>query len=216
MTSLDDIFPPLGVRVSAGPVALVPLTDDVIPAVVELALGGVHDPATMPFTHPWTDAPADELPANSARFYWSERASFTRERWSLNFAVTHNGELVGCQGMATEHYLVTRTAETGSWLARRHHRRGIGTLMRQTICAFAFDYLDAAELTSGAYTDNAASLGVSRAVGYRPNGTDRFERRGQLAEHQRLLLTPAALIRHEYPLQVDGLDAFRRFIGLDA
>ena len=39
--------------------------------------------------------------------------------------------------------------------------------MRQMICAFLFDHLDFEEITSGAFTDNPASLAVSRKVGYR-------------------------------------------------
>jgi RimJ/RimL family protein N-acetyltransferase len=37
--------------------------------------------------------------------------------------------------------------------------------MRQAICAFICDELEAGEITSGAFTDNPASLGVSRKVG---------------------------------------------------
>lgn len=39
--------------------------------------------------------------------------------------------------------------------------------MRQVMCAFLFDHL---AITSSAFTDNPASLAVSRKVGYRPNG----------------------------------------------
>ena len=60
--------------------------------------------------------------------------------------------------------------ETGSWLGMKHHGRGIGTVMRQALCAFMCDHLDAAEVTSAAFVDNHASLAVSRKVGYRENG----------------------------------------------
>jgi len=62
--------------------------------------------------------------------------------------------------------LVTRTTETGSWLARRFQGRGIGTAMRQIIAAFAFDHLDTRHVTSAAFSDNVASASVSRKVGY--------------------------------------------------
>ena len=98
---------------------------------------------------------------------------------------------MGMQGLAAKHYLVTRSAETGSWLGRAHQGQGIGTAMRQAMCAFAFDHLDAAEVTSAAFLDNPASRAVSRKVGYRSNGVVRVQRReGELAERENLVLGP--------------------------
>src|SRR4051794_32629907 len=65
--------------------------------------------------------------------------------------------------------------------------RGIGTAMRQTMCALLFDHLQAEEITSAAFTDNPASLAVSRKVGYTDNGTFRMQRRpGELAWRRKL------------------------------
>lgn len=98
-------------------------------------LDGVHDPAV--------------LPANFLRYQWTSRGSFTAEKFTLQLAVRRGGELVGTQGFHTQDYTVTRTGETGSWLGRRFHRQGIGTRMRQAVCAFAFDHLGAVQVTSG-------------------------------------------------------------------
>ena len=49
--------------------------------------------------------------------------------------------------------------------------------MRQAILHLAFAGLGAAEALSGAFEDNAASLAVSRAVGYEENGEARGRRR---------------------------------------
>jgi RimJ/RimL family protein N-acetyltransferase len=112
--------------------------------------------------------------------------------------------------------LVTRTGESGSWLGRRHQGRGTGTLMRQTLCAFLFDHVDFQQVTSAAFTDNPASMAVSRKVGYRPNGRTREKRRdGELAFSQRLTLDPADLVRSTYPVSVDGVAALRGLVGLD-
>ena len=84
------------------------------------------------------------------------------------------------------------------------------------ICAFAFDHLDAAAITSGAFFDNPSSLGVSRKLGYQPNGIRRVKRReGELALNQALLLTPEDFVRGPEPLQVSGLAELREFIGLE-
>lgn len=212
---LAEAFPPFGLRIEAGPVVLRPITDDVLPQLVDLALGGIHDPRTMPFYIPWTDAPPDRLPLNFTQYHWGVRASWSRDQWDLQFAVEYEGRVVGCQGFATANYLVTRTGETGSWLGRVHQGVGIGTRMRQAICAFCFDHLDAEQVTSAAFADNPASNAVSRKVGYVPNGTQRKPRReGEWKGSQQWLLTLDTFNRGPQ-LRVTGVAEFRKFIGLD-
>ncbi len=214
---LDQIWPLFALRIVAGPLELRPVADADIASLVSVAEAGVHDPDAMPFTVPWTDVPAAELGRNMAAYYWRMRAAVSVERWSLEFAVRWHGEVVGIQGFSTTNYLVTRTGETGSWLGLRHQGQGIGTLMRQTLCGFAFDHLDAEQITSGAWLDNPASLAVSRKVGYRPNGVFREQRRpGEVALSQKLTLVKADLVRHDFDVQVEGVAAVRQFLGLDA
>lgn len=208
-------FAPFGLRITAGPLELVAVTDDLIPELVDLALSGIHASDKMPFTVPWSAAPRDELGRNMAKFYWHQRSVFGPAEWSLNLAVRFDGELVGCQDLSAQDFRITRTAETGSWLAMKHQGRGIGTQMRQMICAFGFDELGATELTSGAFVDNPASLAVSRKVGYRRNGLERNKRRpGELAHMQRLTISPEELIRGE-PITVKGAGRLRRLLLLD-
>jgi RimJ/RimL family protein N-acetyltransferase len=139
----------------------------------------------MPFFFPWTDAEGDALRTNTAQFLWRKRAEFRPEEWTLLLAVRHEGRLVGIQALETKDYLVTRSAETGSWLGLPFQGKGIGTTMRRAVCALAFDHLDADEVTSGAFVDNPSSLAVSRKVGYRDNGRHRSRRRqGELAVRQ--------------------------------
>jgi RimJ/RimL family protein N-acetyltransferase len=217
MTGLADLHPALGVVLRAGPLELRGITDDVLPGLADLAAAGIHEAGAMPFSVPWTDVEPAAFASSFAAYHWRCRADFSVTEWSLNLAVFHDGDLVGMQGLGTQHYLVTRTGETGSWLGRPHHGRGIGTAMRQAMCAFAFDHLDATEVTSAAFLDNPASRAVSRKVGYRSNGVVRVQRRdGELAERENLVLGPDDLVRGAHPLEVDGLAAFRRSIGLDS
>jgi RimJ/RimL family protein N-acetyltransferase len=217
MTTVVDLLPVLGLRVSAGPIELRGLRDEDLATLVDVVASGVHPPERMPFTFPWTDVDRDGLPTAFAQYHWRTRADFSPDAWVLNLGVWYDGELVGVQGFNTSHYLVTRSGETGSWLGQAHQGRGIGTQMRQAMCAFVFDHLDAAEITSGAFTDNPSSLAVSRKVGYVENGRVRRERRpGELATTIELVLTPDAFVRGPHPLQVDGGGAFRRSIGLDS
>ncbi len=170
----------------------------------------------MPFFVPWSIAPAEEMPRNMAQFHWGQRAGFSPAKWGMDLAVFFDGGLVGCQGFSTKDFLVTRIGETGSWLGREFHGRGIGTAMRKVICAFIFDHLDAELITSSAYTDNPASLAVSRKCGYRENGVSILNRMDKPATLQRLLLEPGDLVRYEHELTVEGVPEFRRSIGLDA
>jgi RimJ/RimL family protein N-acetyltransferase len=215
MTTMADVWPPYRLRVRAGDLELTVISDDDIPGLVALAVAGIHDPDAMPFSAPWTLTPAEKLPAEMVRHYSTVRASLGPENFDLQFAVRVAGVLVGTQALHGPDFAVTRTAETGSWLGRVYQGRGIGTRMRQAVCAFAFDHLGAAEVTSAAFLDNPASLAVSRKVGYRPNGVRREKRReGEMALNQKLVLTPANLVRGE-PLEVTGAADLRRFLGLE-
>jgi len=216
MTSLEEIWPCFGLRIRSGPLELSVIRDGDIAALVKLAEEGIHDPDQMPFAFPWTQQPDGELGRVMAQHYWRSRAEFTHLQWSLELVVRRDGEVVGIQAIGATHFLVTRTGESGSWLGRRHQGRGTGTLMRQTLCAFLFDHLDFEQVTSAAFTDNPASMAVSRKVGFRPNGRTREKRRdGELAISRRLTLDPADLVRSSYPISVEGVAALRGLIGLD-
>jgi RimJ/RimL family protein N-acetyltransferase len=214
---LVDLFPAFGLRLRAGPLELRAITDNDLPALCTLASEGIHPIDQMPFYVPWTSAAPGDLSRNTAAYHWRSRATFAPDAWALHLGVWRDGVLLGTQGFETTQYLVTRTGETGSWLGHQHQGQGVGTAMRQAICALVFDHLDGAEVTSGAFLDNPASLAVSRKVGYRANGVRRLERRpGELAMNQLLVLTPDDLNRGEHELVVEGVEPFRRAIGLDA
>lgn len=213
MSAISDVYPVLGLSIRAGSLELRGLTDDDIAALGALAQRGVHPPERMPFYHPWTDAPVEEIPLGMAQYHWGVRARFSRAAWTLDLGVWVDGELVGTQGFSTHDYLLTRTGETGSWLGMEHQGKGIGTRMRQAMCAFVFDHLEATEVTSGAFLDNPASVAVSHKVGYVDNGVSRKKRRDEVADHLALRLAPEAFVRGE-PIEVTGAEAFRRLIGL--
>ncbi|HTU72937.1 MAG TPA: GNAT family protein [Trebonia sp.] len=214
--TVQAALPLLGLRISAGPVELRGITDDLLGPLADLAVEGIDSPGAPPFLTPWKTGPPRELPRFLAQYYWQLRAGFSPDRWTASLAVLWDGEPAGVQELFGENYLISRTTETGSWLARRFHGQGIGTIMRQVAAAFAFDHLDAHHVTSSAFSDNAASVAVSRKVGYKENGVDIWPREGQPVPHLRFLLSPGDLVRYEHPLDVTGLPAFRRSIGLAA
>ena len=102
------------------------------------------------------------------------RANWTPEKWWLNLAVERDGEFVAAQTITAEGFAVHRVVDTGSWVARRFQRQGIGKEMRGAVLAFAFDHLGAEVAESEAFLDNAASNAVSQSLGYEPNGFGRL------------------------------------------
>ena len=181
--------------------------------LVDLAHGGIHDRSSTPFLHPWTDAPPEALGANTVRFFWSERAALTPERWSVNFVVRVDGRVVGTQGLSAEHFATTGEVGSGSWLGRTHQGRGYGVEMRAAVLLLAFDHLGARLARSAAFADNPASLWVSEKLGYVADGTATQVRRGQAVVEQRVLLTPERFVRPGWALEVSGLDGCRDQLG---
>src|SRR6202011_1607925 len=99
MTTAATALPLLGLRITAGPLELRGVTDDLLGPLADLAIEGIHAPDAMPFSTPWTLAPVEELPRNLAQYYWGLRAAFSAAAWAAILAVFWEGELVGVQGM---------------------------------------------------------------------------------------------------------------------
>jgi RimJ/RimL family protein N-acetyltransferase len=180
-----------------------------------LAVDGVHDPGVQPFFVAWTDAPAAELASRSLRYYWAQWGAWRLNDWTLHLVAVHDGVIVGTQAMRGRDFAVLREVSTGSWLGRRYHRQGMGTEMRAAVLALAFDGLHAEYAVSTANRGNAASLGVSRRLGYAKDGIERLVVRDRPVTAQRLRLDRAAWRAHS-SLQVEtsGLEACLPWFGL--
>lgn len=218
--TLHDSFPPFGLRVTCGPLSLSCLRDEDIPGVLQTARHGVQKVGSpMPFVHPWHQA--EDLLVESARYYWRSRADFIPARWTLMLVVRHadfGDSPLGMQDVMARDFPRTRVAKTGSWLGLAYQGRGIGTLMRQTVAAFAFDQLGAEILESGYVEGNAGSASVSRKTGYRelPDPTARFARGDGFVQERRVVLTPDTLVRAPHPVTCEGVAPLLSFMGLSA
>lgn len=202
---LQSIWPLFGLEIETPRLLLRPVRDEDITGLVEAALQGVHDQERMPFGYPWTDAPADELPRNMAQYQWSLRNRVAPNNWLIAFAVHHEGRVIGSQDLSAHGFADRRTVNTGSWLTRSAQGSGLGTEMRAALLSFAFDVLGAEWAESGAASWNAASLGVSRKLGYEPNGVTRVApRAGEPGEEQRVRLARDAFVRPEWTITVRG------------
>lgn len=217
--AMTEVFPdpwPLADLVLRTPrLELRPDDDAGLRELVDVAHTGVHPPEQMPFTHPWTDADARYLGRGSLQYFWRARADVTPRRWAVNFVVRLDDRAIGTQGLMAVDFGVTREVSSGSWLGMAYQGSGLGTEMRAAVLGLAFDHMGARTARSEAFTDNPASLAVSRRLGYLDDGTTTHARRGELATLQRLLLHRAGWDAHRpgWKLQVSGIDGCLGLLG---
>ncbi|GAA1060714.1 GNAT family N-acetyltransferase [Agromyces bracchium] len=212
---LVDAWPLFGLTLRTPRLELRLVRDDDLDALADAALSGIHDPAVMPFAFPWTDQAPDVISRELARHVWRERVGTTPDDWTLLFAVIEDGVPVGVQDVRATRFATLRTVSTGSWLTASRQGVGLGIEMRAAVLAFCFDHLGAEVAESGAIDWNAASLGVSRRLGYVENGEKRVVSRAKHVEREVLLrLERDRFVRPDWTLEVDGFDdAVRAQLG---
>lgn len=198
LTSLELVTPRLRLHVPSA---------RELDALAGLAAAGVHDAAAQPFTVAWTDTEPEVVAQRVLKYAWGTWSRWEPEDWSLWLAVVHDGDVVGSQEIAASDFAVLREVKTGSWLGKDFHGRGFGTEMRAAVLHLAFAGLGARHALSGAYLDNAASLGVSRKLGYRDDGVEHHVVRGTDTALQRLRLTRADWEAHRSTeVRIEGLE----------
>ncbi|WP_258062113.1 GNAT family N-acetyltransferase [Arthrobacter sp. B0490] len=210
---LVRVWPLFGLVITTPRLVLTPVRDEHLPELVDAVLDGIHDPAEMPFSFPWTDAPRDVLIPETARHQWKTRAGVGPDDWTINFAVLHRGRVIGVQDLMARRFPLLRRVGSGSWLTRSVQGQGLGTEMRAAVLQCAFDHLGATSAVSEAADWNRASLGVSRRLGYSLNGTALVEaRRGEVQTQQNLLLAREDFRRPDWTAEVRGVEAVLDFL----
>jgi len=207
-------WPLADLRILAGDLTLRPLTEgdlaplaDHLPADVEL------NPALPAY---------DGIDASVARgialhqTYWRALGSWRVESWDLLFAVLYDGEVIGVQSLEGSDFPRRRTVETWSFLLPAARGCGYGKSMRRAVLALAFDHLGALAAETDALQGNAASLGVSRAVGYLPNGETLHPHGDGVELMLRLRLTWERWLAAggAAAVEVTGFDACRPLFGI--
>jgi RimJ/RimL family protein N-acetyltransferase len=191
-------------------------SDRDLDALAAVLAEGIHDPDRMPFAHPWTRAESPDLERSAYRHWWRTRAEVEPASWSLPMVVVVDDERVGMQDVGAREFAVTRTVNTGSWLLQRAQGRGTGREMRAAVLHLAFAGLGAVAAYTSAFDDNPASLGVTRALGYEPNGSRLYAREGEPVRALEFVLTRErweATRRHD--IDIEGLEECRVLLGAD-
>lgn len=190
--------------------------DDELEALAAQAAGRVVDPDQAAWMGPWTQLPSPAFERNFVQYHWAQRGGWTPEAWSLQLGIVPAGEAapVGVMGVEADEFAIRRSAMTGSWLLPERRGRGLGKAARAALLTLLFDGLGAREARSEAHADNAASHGVSRALGYREDGTGTFHSGAGDVTHTRLVL-PRDAWTPRPGHAIAGLDACRELFGLD-
>ena len=187
---VNEHWPLFDLEVRTPRLSLRYLDDELAGELLAVARRGVHDPAVMPFTIPWTDLPSPQMEWEAMRFYARTRAEVRPASWSLQFT-------------------------TGSWLGREFQGRGFGKEFREAALALGFDGLGAEFALTAMWHDNAASKGVTTSLGYEFEGRRRVLRRGVADEMlgYRMARAHWETIRRD-DIELVGVDRAREFLGI--
>ena len=148
--------------------------------------------------------------------YWKAYGTWKPDSWRLMFTVRNAGERIGVQALEGDDFARLRTVDSFSWLVTDVRGRGFGQQMREAVLALAFGPLEAQAAITSAWHDNHASLAVSRALGYQPNG-ESLDARGDRADrmvHLRLLRatgSPPVAVRG---VAIAGFESCRPLFGV--
>ncbi|WP_020576137.1 GNAT family N-acetyltransferase [Actinopolymorpha alba] len=212
---LIDHWPLLGLRIRTARLELRLPTEDELGELADVAARGVHEPHEQPFLTPWADAPPVERARVVMQRHWHRRGTWTPGAWALDLAVFEHGRPVGIQDLRSRDFPTLREVVTGSWLGLEYQGRGIGTEMRSAALHLAFAGLNAVEATSLSFTDNSPSIGVSRKLGYQPDGIDRDVLNGKPVISQRFRLTREGWAATNRPsVTIEGLKPCLKEFGL--
>jgi RimJ/RimL family protein N-acetyltransferase len=148
--------------------------------------------------------------------HWRSLGGWRPESWALGLGVFLDGALIGHQVVEAEDFVALRTVDSSSFLVAGQRGRGLGKQMRAAVLALAFGSLGARYAVTSAWSDNHASLGVSRALGYVDNGVSAHRRGDAAGELAHLRLTREAWLASPWPgrVSVSGMAACLPFFGL--
>jgi RimJ/RimL family protein N-acetyltransferase len=149
--------------------------------------------------------------------YWRAFGTWRPESWTIPFVVFHDGDLIGLQALeGADDFVRLRTVDSFSLLVRQARGKGYGKQMRDAVLTLAFGPLEAVRAITSAWQDNHASLGVSGALGYVPNG-EQLRRRGDGID----VMVHLRLIREDWlgrtdrpPVEITGFEPCRPLFGL--
>jgi RimJ/RimL family protein N-acetyltransferase len=167
-------WPVLDIRLHVGDLVLHPLTEADLATLTRALPPDVElNPASPRYAGTSADSARGTIVHQD---YWRAMGTWTVDAWRLNFGVWRGDALLGTQELEGNDFATLRTVDTASFLVPAARGAGIGKQMRRAVLSLAFGPLAAEYAITSAWHDNAASLGVSRSLGYVDNGVERHRR----------------------------------------
>ncbi len=210
MTS--SYWPLADLRLTTGDITLRPMTESDLGPLADLLPEDVEQNPIFP-----SYGGRDRRSARGTTLhqtYWHSLGTWRPESWNLPLTVSVGGTPVGVQTLEADEFAVRRTVDSSSWLTATARGRGIGKGMRFAVLTLAFDGLGAEVAETSAWHDNAASLGVSRSLGYVDNGVYTHADRARVDEMRRMRLSRRAFSQQRYAdVRIEGLSMCLPFFG---
>lgn len=210
-------WPLFDLCLSTPALTLRPMTEADLAAIADLLPDDVEmDPGQATYEF---DDPRLGRGILSHQNYWRACGTWRPEAWRLGFVVrSAAGDILGVQELEANDFLTLRTIDSSSFLITAARGRGYGKQMRAAVLALAFGPLEAEAAITSAWHDNHASLGVSRALGYQPNGESLHAHPGRVdvLKHLRLLRADWLASGAGEQVEITGFDACRPLFGLPA
>jgi RimJ/RimL family protein N-acetyltransferase len=212
---LAEVWPLFGLSIRSEHLELHLPTDDEIVDLIGVAHAGIHDDDAMPFGVAWSVQPSPAFERGFLTHHWAARAGWDPDDWALHLIVTLDGRPIGAQSILGRGFAIYGMVHTGSWLGRAWQGRGLGKEMRSAVLSLGFDGLGARSAETDAFLDNAASNGVTRAIGYEENGLMEMAPQGVPRLAQRYRITAEAWrSRPRPPVTIEGLEACLPLFGV--
>lgn len=210
-------YPAFDVHVSTPRLELRAATDALLEQLAPLVRDGKTAAHPPPYDDPMSLYESDpELRVQRwLQGIWRGRGRVEPDFWRLYFAVIIDDEPVGMQDLIGDRFSTLGTVMTFSWLSVDARGKGVGREMREAVLHLAFDGLGAREASSDAFLDNPGSNAVSKALGYRENGTDWDTRQNEPALLQRWRLTRESwLTKRRSDIELHGVTACRQLLSI--
>jgi RimJ/RimL family protein N-acetyltransferase len=150
-----------------------------------------------------------------AQGYWRALGTWSPDSWALPFVVRDaGGAVLGVQWLEGPQFTRDHVVDSSSWLVPEARGSGLGRQMRTAVLELALGHLGAVAAVSSAVLANAASLGVSRSLGYRDTHTSVLEHSGETLQHLRLERSIWVDSDRGRAVEVSGLEGALPFFGL--
>jgi RimJ/RimL family protein N-acetyltransferase len=111
-----------------------------------------------------------------AQRLWKAAGTWQRNDCTLLPAVEHQGPIIGCQNLGAKDLADVREGLVTARFGRRFHGHGHGhghgpgPTSRAAVLDLVFDGLGAEDVLTVICQDNSPALGVTRRLGFRPDG----------------------------------------------